>query len=186
VHHSLVEYKGQWILFYHDRDLSPNFDKNRSIRADYLTFNEDGTIKKVIPTLRGIGIVNAKSKIQLDRYSAISPAGVTNSFLNPTNTFEGWKVTLNGKNTWVEFDRVDFGAGGLKTVYGRVASATGGAVEVHIDKVDGPLVAKVAIDKGEGWDIAKAHLANTLSGVHDLFVTQPADGIVDIDWLSFE
>src|SRR5262245_13696843 len=31
VHHSLVEYKGQWYLFYHDRDLSPSFDKNRSI-----------------------------------------------------------------------------------------------------------------------------------------------------------
>ena len=43
-HHSIVEYKGQWYLFYHDKDLSPNFDKNRSMRADYLSFNEDGTI----------------------------------------------------------------------------------------------------------------------------------------------
>src|SRR5436190_17970413 len=29
VHQSLVEYQGQWYLFYHDRDLSPNFDKAR-------------------------------------------------------------------------------------------------------------------------------------------------------------
>ena len=34
--------------------LSP-FDKNRAIKADYLYFNEDGTIQKVIPTVRGIG-----------------------------------------------------------------------------------------------------------------------------------
>lgn len=54
-HHSILEYKGQWYLFNHDMDLSPDFDKNRSIHADFLYFNEDGTIQKVIPTLRGVG-----------------------------------------------------------------------------------------------------------------------------------
>jgi len=38
VQHSIVEYQGQWYLFYHDKDLSPEFDKNRSIRADSLYF----------------------------------------------------------------------------------------------------------------------------------------------------
>ena len=64
VHQSIVEYKGQWYLFYHDKDLSPNFDKNRSIRAEYLSFNDDGTIKKAFRTLRGVGIVDAKSKVR--------------------------------------------------------------------------------------------------------------------------
>jgi arabinoxylan arabinofuranohydrolase len=50
VHHSVLEYKGQWYLFYHDKDLSPSFDKNRAIRADKLFFNADGTIRKVVPT----------------------------------------------------------------------------------------------------------------------------------------
>jgi hypothetical protein len=54
VHHSVIKFKNQWYLFYHDRDYSPNFDKARSVRADSLSFNEDGTIKKVIPTLRGM------------------------------------------------------------------------------------------------------------------------------------
>ncbi len=70
VHHSIVDYQGQWYLFYHDKDLSPSFDKNRAIRADKLFFNADGTIRKVIPTLRGVGLVEAKSQIQIDRYSA--------------------------------------------------------------------------------------------------------------------
>ena len=85
-HHSIVQYKGRWYLFYHDKQLSPNFDKNRSVRVDYLNFNDDGTIQKVIPTLRGVGIVDAKSKIQIDRYSAISKEGVSASFINTTNT----------------------------------------------------------------------------------------------------
>ena len=96
VHHSIVEYKGQWYLFYHDRDLSPNFDKNRSIRADYLYFNDDGSIRKVVPTLRGVGVVKATSRIQIDRYSAISDEGASVSFLNSANTFEGWKLSLKG------------------------------------------------------------------------------------------
>lgn len=51
-HQSVVQYQDQWYLFYHDRDYSPKFDKNRSVRIDSLFFEPDGTIRKVIPTLR--------------------------------------------------------------------------------------------------------------------------------------
>ncbi len=61
-HQSIVEFKNQWYLFYHHNDLSPHFDKNRSVRIDSLFFNEDGTIKKVIPTIRGVGFNRRISK----------------------------------------------------------------------------------------------------------------------------
>ena len=76
-HHSLVEYKGQWYLFYHHNDYSPEFDKNRSARVDSLFFNPDGTIQKVTPTLRGVGITDARKEIQLDRYSRLSKPSIT-------------------------------------------------------------------------------------------------------------
>ena len=59
-HHSIIQYKNQWYLFYHHNDYSPGFDKARSVRADSLFFNDDGTIQKVIPTFRGIGITKAQ------------------------------------------------------------------------------------------------------------------------------
>jgi hypothetical protein len=185
VHQSIIEYQGQWYLFYHDKDLSPDFDKNRAIRADYLFFNDDGTIKKVIPTLRGVGVVNAKSKIQIDRYSAISRHGADVSFLNDANKFEGWKISLSGTNSWVQFDRVDFGKN-LKSVNVRATSTTGGSVEIHLDAVDGPLLAKVAIGKSSDWQTIKAKLDTIPSGVHDLVVTQHDNKGVDLDWISFE
>ena len=37
-HHSIIEFKNQWLLFYHNDDLSPNFDKARSVRADSFIF----------------------------------------------------------------------------------------------------------------------------------------------------
>jgi hypothetical protein len=186
VHQSIVQYKGQWYLFYHDKDLSPDFDKNRSIRADYLYFNEDGTIRKVIPTLRGVGMVDAKGRIQIDRYSAISGEGVSVSFLDATNKQEGWKISLNGKDTWVRFDRVDFGKSNLKSVKVRSMSSTGGAIEIHLDKAEGPLVAKVEIGKGSEWQVVNSKVPGAPSGVHDLVVAHNGDSTVELDWISFE
>ncbi len=185
-HHSLVEYKGQWYLFYHDRDLSPDFDKNRSIRADYLSFGEDGTIRKVIPTLRGVGIVDAKNRIQIDRYSAISDQGASVSFVDDANKFEGWKIALSEKNAWVRFNRVDFGKGKLKSANIRTAAPAGGSVEIRLDGVNGPVVAKVKIEKGSGWNDVRSKLAKAPAGVHDLVVTLSEKNAVELDWISFE
>jgi hypothetical protein len=91
-HHSIIEFKKQWYLFYHNQDYSPGFDKARSVRADSLFFNDNGTIKKVIPTLRGVGITKASDEIQVDRYSQISKSGVSIEFLDTLDRFKGWKT----------------------------------------------------------------------------------------------
>ena len=49
-HHSLVEYRGQWYLFYHNNNLSPNDDKRRSVCIDKVSFRRDGLIQQVVPT----------------------------------------------------------------------------------------------------------------------------------------
>ena len=98
-HHSIVNYKNQWYLFYHDRDYSPKFDKNRSVRIDSLTFNADGTIKKVIPTFRGVGLSDATKEIQLDRYSKISEKGASIALLDTADTFKGWKTIFDASGS---------------------------------------------------------------------------------------
>lgn len=186
VHHSIVEFEGQWYLFYHDKDLSPDFDKNRSVRADYLFFNPDGTIKKVIPTLRGVGIPDASSTLQIDRYSAISPAGASVSFLNETNGFDGWKLSLQGTNSWARFDRVNFGKTRWKSVNARCASARGGVFEIHIDRPDGPVLAKVKIRKNSQWKIIHSQLSDSPTGIHHLVIVQKRNSDVELDWIRFE
>jgi hypothetical protein len=185
-HHSILEYKGQWYLFYHDKDLSPGFDKNRSIHADYLSFNEDGTIQKVIPTLRGVGIADAKKKVQIDRFSAKSGDSVKVSFLNDKKKTDGWKIALSEKGDWVQFNKVDFGKGDLKAVNVQALSSTGGTIEIRLDKADAPVLAKVEIGKGADWKAANAKLASAPAGVHDLIVTLTEKNDVEVDWLSFE
>jgi hypothetical protein len=185
VHHSLVEYKGQWYLFYHDRDLSPSFDKNRAARADKLYFEADGAIRKVTPTLRGVGLVEAASEIQVDRYSAKSGEGVAISFLDEANPPAGWKTTFKAAKSWVRFNEVDFGRGGRKSIEVRAQATAGGVLEIRLDKQDGPIVGRVEVGRGTDWNIARVAAKKIPAGVHDLVVTQAGGETVAVDWVSF-
>ncbi|RYE30604.1 MAG: carbohydrate-binding protein [Sphingobacteriaceae bacterium] len=185
-HQSIIDYKGQWYLFYHNDDLSPNFDKSRSIRADSLFFNKDGTIQKVMPTLRGVGITQANKIIQLDRYSNTSSEGVSVGFLDTSNKMQGWKVQLNQKNAWVRYNAVDFGKVKLATASAKTQSAQGGLLEIRIDKLDGTLLGSINVTPGSNWNLNKVSLANFRSGKHDLFVILKDTQPVQIDWMRFE
>ncbi len=44
-HHSIVEYKGKWYLFYHDSSLSGGKTHLRSVKVAELVYNPDGTIQ---------------------------------------------------------------------------------------------------------------------------------------------
>ena len=184
--HSITEFKNQWYLFYHHNDLSPHFDKNRSTRIDSLFFNEDGTIKKVIPTLRGVGLTDASQRIQIDRYSLKSDEGASIAFLDTLNTFEGWKTILDTANAWIQYNSVDFGSNSLRSVNVRASSKTGGTLELRIDKVDGPLIAQVEVPKGNEWNIVNSSLSEFRPGIHNLIVLLKDNSNVKIDWISFE
>ena len=186
VHHSILKYQGQWVLFYHDQDLSPKDDKRRSIRADRLYFEDNGDIKKVIPTLRGIGIADAQSELQIDRYSAISDTGTSVSFLDPENTHKGWYVALDAKDAWVRFNQVDFHKTPAKSIHARMASPQGGTIEIHMDEQDGPLIAKMELDETPDWEMVSAALECAPSGIHDLFITLKTEHPVEIDWIRFK
>ncbi|HVN47447.1 MAG TPA: family 43 glycosylhydrolase [Bacteroidota bacterium] len=185
-HHSIVEFKHQWYLFYHQNDYSPHFDKNRSVRIDSLFFNDDGTIRKVTPTLRGVGVTEASEKIQIDRYSKISEQGASVDFLDTLNRFEGWKTIFNSANAWIQYDAVDFGNKTYKSVTLRTVSTAGGKIELRLDKSDGPLIAEVDIPKGNDWGVVTFPLSKIEHGIHNLIVTSKNDSVVEIDWISFK
>jgi len=186
VHHSVIQFKNQWYLFYHDRDYSPNFDKARSVRADSLFFNADGTIKKVIPTLRGVGVTEATKEIQIDRYTSKSSDGSSIDFIDTTNRFQGWKLIFSKPNSWVQYNTVDFGKKALKSVTVKAQSGSGGTLEIHINDITGPLVAQVKIPKSNDWKIVKVPVNKFTGGVHNLFVVMKDGEYIETDWARFE
>jgi len=185
-HHSLLQFKNQWYLFYHHNDLSPKFDKNRSVRIDSLSFAADGSIQKVKPTLRGVGLTSAKQKIQLDRYSRLGAQGATIAFLDTADTFRGWKTVLTGANGWVQYNGVDFGRQKLRTATLRGTSVAGATIQIRLDRANGPLLTQLTVPKNGTWQDVKAPLAAFKPGTHTLFVSLKTGADAEIDWVSFE
>lgn len=185
-HHSVIQFEGQWYLFYHHNDYSPQFDKARSVRADSLAFNDDGTIKKVIPTLRGIGLTSATSEIQVDRYSAMSKRGTSISFLDTADRFKGWKADFNETGAWVQYNSVDFGKKPYGSVLVKVMGEGVSMLEIHSGNIAGPVIANVKITGSGGWGIIKTPVSKFASGIQNIFVISKGKTPFSVDWIRFE
>ena len=194
-HHSILEYKGQWYLFYHHNDFSPRDDKRRSPRIEKIYFNADGTIREAKPTMRGVGINLATEKIEIDRYSDASN-DVTTLLIDTINTFRSYQATLPKKGSWLRYCDVDFSpiydgylvisamAKDNTTLYLREKSAKGkviAKVTVTVKSEAGPF----RRDMSGQWLTLTAPLLYTPKGVTDLVITCEGEG-VSVDWLQFK
>lgn len=98
-HGSVVEYKGQWYLFYHNCSISGRGNL-RSVCIDCLYFNDDGTIKTVVQTKEG-GI----------------KAGGNAPSLNPNaKKYTAEECAVDNTPCW-EFSKIDGGNGGRATIF---------------------------------------------------------------------
>ncbi|MAW93731.1 MAG: alpha-N-arabinofuranosidase [Leeuwenhoekiella sp.] len=180
-HQSIVNFKDQWYLFYHHNDLSPDFDKNRSIRADSLSFNNDGTIVKVQPTLRGIGINEATEMLQIDRYSSKSDSA-TVQFNNPEAPFQGWHAVLNAGD-FIKYNQVNF-EDKLSQLLLNVKTKEGAEIEISFANSD-ESIAKLTLANSTDFNIQDFELDTIKSGIHDIKV-QVTSGTATIDWIQFK
>ena len=53
-HQAIQEYKGRWYFFYHNGVLKGGTSCSRSVCADYLYYNADGTMRRVQMTSEGV------------------------------------------------------------------------------------------------------------------------------------
>ena len=195
-HHSIINYKGQWYLFYHQNAFSPRDDKRRSVQIDKLYFNADGTIKEVKKTMRGVGINKATEKIEIDRYSTAS-SDVTTALIDTVKTFRGYQATLPVKGSWLQYNDVDFSPVG--DAYLIVNAKAGGNTEFCIREKNakGKIIARIPMnvvsqmgmfrrDQSNQWLTQTASLEYVPKGVTDLVVTCEGDAEVSINWVQFK
>ena len=205
-HHSFVEYKGQWYLFYHTNFFSPNDDKRRSVCIEKVTFNADGTIQEVKETMRGVGINKATEKIEIDRYSTAS-AGVTTAHVDTTIAFSGDYATIPSKG-WIKYTDVDFSClyDGYMQVNVKAADDTelcirekspSGKVIARIKlavrppeptpgAAANPMMARFRRDLRNQWLTQTTTMEYTPKGVADLVITNEGGGELSVDWVMFK
>lgn len=180
-HHSIVQYRGQWYLFYHHNDYSPSFDKCRSVRIDSLNFRPDGTIVKVKPTLRGVGITDARRHIEIDRYSSISSIGAQAVLLDSLQPFRGWVLRLN-RQGWARYNRVAFRPDLCRLTL-RARAQKPSTLAVTVGK---QCVAHLSIAPGVTFTEQTITIASVAAGTYDIKVQVEEGDNIDVDWLSFE
>jgi len=200
-HHSIINYKGQWYLFYHRNHFSPRDDKRRSVCIEKLFFNPDGTIQEVKQTMRGVGINQATEKIEIDRYSSASD-DVTTQLIDTVNTFRSFQANLPQKGSWICYKDINFDCltDGYLVVSAKAADNT--AFYIREKSADGKIIAKIDMtvkpetpagmpamfrrDYSNQWLTMTAPLAYPLKGVSDLVITCEGDAGVSIDWIQFK
>ena len=206
-HHSIINYKGQWYLFYHHNYFSPNDDKRRSACIEKLYFNPDGTIQEVKQTIRGIGINRATERIEIDRYSTAS-TDVTSELIDTVNTFRSYQATLPAKGSWIKYNDVDFDCitNGYLVLSAKASddtefcirekSANGKVIarfkmtvrppEPPAGAAANPMMARFNRDLRNQWLTQTATLEYTPKGVTDLVITNEGNGALSIDWVQFK
>ncbi|MFC5528198.1 family 43 glycosylhydrolase [Cohnella yongneupensis] len=139
-HGSIVQYKGNWYLFYHNAEISSN-GTLRSVCVDQVFFNEDGTIQKVKQTTEGVPAVGPSSKATEVKYRDLV-GGTFDEYTAKTEYPVSDKhVTIGGgasksdtsienmhvESSYIELSGINGGAGGKALLTVVYASADGGA-----------------------------------------------------------
>ncbi len=115
-HHSILKFKDKFYIVYHrfnTLDRYPISQKLRQVAVDELKFNADGSIKKVITTNKGVGILkNEDKKINL----AFNCTVTSSSNLDTEVTAAKYAVDENNATLWIggkyaqEWLQLDLGA----------------------------------------------------------------------------
>ncbi|MBN2351583.1 MAG: family 43 glycosylhydrolase [Spirochaetales bacterium] len=196
-HASIVEYKGEWYLAYHNRAQaildyanSGYAAYHRSVCLDKIEFNPDGTIKKVMPTLQGVPQLK-----YLNPYAVNQAETMHRQYGIKTKEFADGIIAVTDVDGGdiVKYKGVDFGKGGARALEARVSGAAGGVIEVYLDLTaeGGEPVGSIAVASTGGdetWTAVSGSLGAKVTGVHDVYLKFKGDGksLFNLDWWRFK
>ncbi len=189
-HCGVADFRGHSYFLYHTGRLPGGGGFGRSVAIEEFKYNPDGTFPVIHPTEEGvspIAVFNPYRRVQAETIAYSS--GVTTE----PNARTGVYVADIHNGDWIKVRNVDFGTGGPSRFKASVASALrGGALEVHMDSVAGPLVARINVPGTGGWENWKTLETKALmevTGVHDIyfvFTGRKGPKLFNFDWWEFK
>jgi hypothetical protein len=180
-HGSTLKRKGQWYYFYHNSKLSGGNNYRRSIVADYMHHNDDGSIRPVIQTDLGIGQYNGLFKIEAENYTE------TENVEQREGPEDGLHVVFDPGDQLV-FTQVDLEDQITTNVFLRVAS-TCSSGHLEIRTTGDQLLGSLPIPNTGGSDVwvTVSNRIAQLSGRNNIsltFVNTEASPMC-LDWIDF-
>lgn len=174
-HHSIVTFKGEHYLVYHNRPVEKAMGitgNYRSPQLNVLPVNADGSLGPVKGTMKGVA--------QLENFTPYQRVSAQTMYRQAGLTVEGYAAdarTVATSGDWLQLRNVDFSQG-AKTFTMSAFSAEGGAVRVTTGKIDGEVLCEFTLPAGHEGEITVDTAA--VSGVTDLYIIFA--GNVTADW----
>lgn len=198
-HPGIIDYKGHSYVFGFNYELNYRLtDKHherRSVCVEEFKYNTNGTIPE-LPWWSDQGVEQIGS---LDPYKRVEAETIAYSAGVKTGTVIEWKknnssdkksavkkqiVTSVNNGDYIKVQGVNFSKG-ASSIEVNVASLNGGQIEIHTDKINGPLLGLVSIHASgeeDSWKTRTAPLKN-IDGVHDVFFVFKGDkDLFNFDW----
>ena len=182
-HGSLVEFKGQWYVFYH-HSTHGTFTMRKSC-VEPIHFNKDGSINEVEMTTQGAGKpLSAFKKIDAERACLLY-----GNLRVEATAADNEALTQIRKNDKAAYKYIDFGNGADSVTINLLPCGAEGVIDVAIDNAWGPSIGSVKLPASVGsaaW-IELTVPVKKISGVHAVwlrFNTEVQDGC-KVDWFKF-
>ena len=91
-----------------------------------------------------------------------------------------YDMTFSAEKSFVQFNEVDFGKGAGKSIEVRAKASGKSALEIRMDKPDGPLLGRIKVGQGSDWQTARQAAKKKPTGVHDLYITQAGAAPIEV------
>ncbi len=182
-HQSIIQYKDQWYIFYHNRAVANQVGHStfsRSVNVDRLYYNADGTMQRVsagrvgVPQLKNVNAFNINQAEMFDRENGIETERAS----------EGTMNLMMGSGDWVKISGVDFGAGATG-MNARVAAAINSGLEIRLGSINNAPIATLQVQNTGGWQTWQTQSVSfsRVTGVHDVYLRSTAGH--NLNWYQF-
>lgn len=188
-HPGIMDYKGKSYVFGLNYDLlkleTNTHYERRSVSVAEMHYNEDGTIQEVPywadTKLEQIGTFNPFRKVEAETMTwgyGLKTVPNSKNSLSVVDVNSGEYICVRG---------VDFGKNKARRFEVSALPLEGGNLKIRLDAPDGKIVGNVNIPQGNG--ISKYELysceINTVSGVHDLYLSFEGENNKDLFELDY-
>jgi len=199
-HPGIIDYKGNSYVFGFNynilkKTMSKHYER-RSICIEKITYNEDGTIQQLpfwsVAGVKQLGKLNPYNRVEAETiaYSeGLKTERVTEwernvSWDKGKKIAERQFVSSINNGDYLKVQGVDLSLG-ASSIDVNVAALYGGNIEIHTDKIDGPLLGMVKVNSSGEGDIFKTVTTpiKSVAGTHDLyFVFKGNKDLFYFDW----
>ena len=187
-HPGVVDYKGKTYLFFHNAALPGGGGFHPSVCVEELKFNPDGSVIPVNMTKEGVAPAATLNPYKRVEAGTIAwESGVETAKTNGVGIY----ATDISNEDYIKVCQVDFGGKGAAKFTASVAGATdGGAIELRLEKADGPLLGTLKVNSTGGpdkWETQSCAVSGA-QGIHDLILkfTGGDEQTFNFDWWKFE